>query len=92
MARDLKSRQEAEDRQQRRREQQAQSKDEILAAAEEVRVLLGDMLGLDERAKDKGVIVQPSEVVRDALVQAQLAEAQLAEAVAATRQGDQKGA
>lgn len=91
VARDLKTRQEAEDRQARRLQAQTQSKDEILLAAEEVRDLLNDLLVLDEAAKAKGVIVAPSEVVRDTLVQAQLAEAQLAEAVAATRQGDQKG-
>ncbi|ORY87461.1 hypothetical protein BCR35DRAFT_317717 [Leucosporidium creatinivorum] len=90
VARDLKSRQEAQDRHARQIAAQNQSKDEILAAAEEVKEVLGDMLKLDEGAKEMGVIVQPSEVVRDALVQAQLAEAQLAEAVAATRQGDQK--
>lgn len=84
-------RQEAEERQARRLQAQTQSKDEILLAAEEVCDLLNDLLGLDEGAKAKGVIVAPSEVVRDTLVQAQLAEAQLAEAIAAARQGDQKG-
>lgn len=50
------------------------------------------MLKLDEEAKRKGVIVAPSEIVRDTLVSAQLADAQLAEAVAASRHGTQKGA
>ncbi|KAK4057235.1 hypothetical protein OIO90_001730 [Microbotryomycetes sp. JL221] len=90
VARDLQSQQEAQARRERRLELQRQNKDAILVAAEEVRDVLNDMLKLDEQAKAQGVIVAPSEVVRDALVQAQLAEAQLAEAVAATRQSDQK--
>ncbi|KAK4048240.1 hypothetical protein OIV83_004945 [Microbotryomycetes sp. JL201] len=90
VARDLQTQQEAQIRRERRLELQKRNKDEILVAAEEVRDVLNDMLRLDEQAKAQGVIVAPSEVVRDALVQAQLAEAQLAEAIAATRQGDQK--
>ncbi|KAM0789324.1 hypothetical protein ACM66B_000160 [Microbotryomycetes sp. NB124-2] len=90
VARDLQTQQEAQVRRERRLELQRQNKIEILVAAEEVRDVLNDMLKLDEQAKARGVIVAPSEVVRDALVQAQLAEAQLAEAIAATRQGDQK--
>ncbi|KDE03683.1 hypothetical protein MVLG_05872 [Microbotryum lychnidis-dioicae p1A1 Lamole] len=90
VARDLKERQEAQQRQERRREMQARSKDEIVQAAEGVRDVLADMLAVDEELARTGVIVQPAEVVRDSLVQAQLAEAQLAEAIAATRPGDQK--
>lgn len=91
VARDLKTRQDAEERQQRRREAQSQSKDEMVLAAEEVRALLDEMLQLDEKAKAQGILVAPSEVVRDSLVQAQLAEAQLAEAIAATTRRDPSG-
>lgn len=91
VARDLKELQIAQERQARRREQQNKNKDAILSAAEEIRDVLRDILALDEEAKRNGVIVAPSEIVRDTLVSAQLADAQLAEAVAATRHGAQKG-
>ena len=90
VARDLKSRQEKEERQLRVAAADSQSKDEIISAAEQCRTVLGEILEDEEAAASKGVIVSPSEVVRDLLVQAQLAEAQLAEAVAATGSGEQK--
>lgn len=91
VARDLRTRQEQEDRKAIRDAAASRSKDEILTAAEECREVLSDILVSDEAAAARGVLVAPSEVVKDLLVQAQLAEAQLAEAVAATRAGEQKG-
>jgi protein phosphatase 1 regulatory subunit 37 len=90
VARDLKNRQEQEEQRARQSAAAVRSKDEILTAAEECREVLESLLKEDETAAGQGIIVAPSEVVRDLLVQAQLAEAQLAEAVAATRPGDQK--
>ncbi|KAI5474358.1 leucine-rich repeat containing protein 68 [Pseudohyphozyma bogoriensis] len=84
VARDLKTRQDAEDRRTRRQAAASKSQQEILTAAEECRTVLTELLVTDEEAAAKGVIVQPSEVMRDLLVQAQLAEAQLAEAILAT--------
>ncbi|GAA6018758.1 hypothetical protein JCM11491_003437 [Sporobolomyces phaffii] len=62
----------------------------MFAAAEETRDVVRSLLEVDQKAASQGVIVAPSEVVRDSLVQLQLAEAQLAEAFAATRQGEQR--
>jgi protein phosphatase 1 regulatory subunit 37 len=68
VARDLKTRQENEDRERRNAESASKSKDDILLAADECRVVLGDLLAFDVAAKERGVIVAPSEVVRDLLV------------------------
>ncbi|GAA5929164.1 uncharacterized protein JCM15063_004071 [Sporobolomyces koalae] len=62
----------------------------MFAAAEETRDVVREMLEVDRKAAQQGVIVAASEVVRDSLVQLQLAEAQLAEAFNATRQGEQR--
>jgi len=60
--------------------------EQILAAAGECGVLLGELV----QAAERGAATD-GEVVRDALVAAQLAEAQLAEAVAATPREDEGG-
>ncbi|GAA5879576.1 hypothetical protein JCM16303_003257 [Sporobolomyces ruberrimus] len=62
----------------------------MFAAAEETRDVVKELLEVDQKAAQQGVIVAASEVVRDSLVQLQLAEAQLAEAFTATRQGPQR--
>lgn len=92
VARDLKLRQDQEERRARTQAAAARSKDEILVAAEECLIVLDECLKSDEEAAKKGIIVAPGEVVRDLLVQAQLAEAQLAETVLASRAGEQKSA
>ncbi|KAL8292378.1 hypothetical protein RQP46_001844 [Phenoliferia psychrophenolica] len=83
VARDLKTRQENEDRERRNAASASQSKDDILLAADECRIVLGELLAFDIKAKAQGVIVAPSEVVKDLLINCQLAEAQLAETVLA---------
>ncbi|KAK4703652.1 protein phosphatase 1 regulatory subunit 37, partial [Phenoliferia sp. Uapishka_3] len=90
VARDLKTRQENEERMKRNAESASKSKDDIILAAEECRIVLSDLLSFDVAAKAQGVIVAPSEVVRDLLSQAQLAEAQLSETVLASTPGERK--
>ncbi|KAM0745905.1 RNI-like protein [Meredithblackwellia eburnea MCA 4105] len=90
VARDLKNRQDQEERVRQKELTASKTKDEIVTAAEECHVVLSDLLAFDVAAKAQGVIVAPSEVVKDLLVQAQLAEAQVAEAVAATAPGPKK--
>ncbi|GAA6058925.1 hypothetical protein JCM10212_002877 [Sporobolomyces blumeae] len=88
LAVNLEERQKADELEsQKRKERRVQGKT-IFAAAEETRDVVKELLAVDQQAASKGVIVAPSEVVRDALVQLQLAEAQLAEAFTATRQGE----
>ncbi|GAA5942946.1 hypothetical protein JCM1841_003610 [Sporobolomyces salmonicolor] len=90
LAVNLEARQLAEERQERRREERSRTQKDILAAAAEARDVVSELLSVDQAAVARGVIVAPSEVVRDALVQLQLAEAQLAEAFTATRTPDQR--
>ncbi|GAA5917738.1 hypothetical protein JCM5296_000954, partial [Sporobolomyces johnsonii] len=90
LAVNLEARQLAEERQERRREERSRTQKDILAAAAETRDVVSELLSVDQAAAARGVIVAPSEVVRDALVQLQLAEAQLAEAFTATRTPDQR--
>lgn len=91
LASTLEERQRAEERREQRRQETLRSQQDILAAAAETRDVVRELLSVDEAASAKGVIVRPSEVVRDALVQLQLAEAQLAEAAPTTRQGEERG-
>lgn len=90
LASTLEERQRAEERRERRLQETLRSQQDILAAAAETGDVVRELLSVDEAASAKGVIVRPSEVVRDALVQLQLAEAQLAEAAPTTRQGEER--
>lgn len=89
VARDLKTRQDQEERRARQNAAASRTKDEIFNASEECLTVLKECLAIDEAASSKGVIVSASEVVRDLLVQCELASAQLAE-ILAVRSGDQK--
>lgn len=89
VARDLKTRQDQEERRARQNAAASRTKDEIFNASEECLTVLKECLAIDEAASQRGVIVSASEVVRDLLVQAELASAQLAE-ILAIRSGDQK--
>ena len=88
----LEERQKAEELESQKRKDMTEQGRTMFAAAEETRDVVRELLEVDRQAAQRGVIVAPSEVVRDALVQLQLAEAQLAEAFDATRQGEQRGA
>lgn len=69
-----------EDRQSRAAAESLHSREDIIAAAAACQAVLEDMLQRDEALTAQGIVVSPSEVMRDLLVQGQLAEAQLAEA------------
>lgn len=87
----LEERQKAEELESQKRKDMSEQGRTMFAAAEETRDVVRELLEVDRQAAQRGVIVAPSELVRDALVQLQLAEAQLAEAFDATRQGEQRG-
>ncbi|GAA5984226.1 hypothetical protein JCM5350_002871 [Sporobolomyces pararoseus] len=90
LAANLEERQKAEELELQKKKEMKEQGRTMFAAAEETRDVVKELLEVDQKAALKGVIVGPSEVVRDALVQLQLAEAQLAEAFTATRQGEQR--
>ncbi|GAA5987902.1 hypothetical protein JCM10908_007265 [Rhodotorula pacifica] len=90
LASTLEERQRAEQRREQRRQENLRSQQDIFAAAAETRDVVRELLSVDEGVAAKGVLVRPSEVVRDALVQLQLAEAQLAEAAPTARQGEER--
>ncbi|GAA5839102.1 hypothetical protein JCM11251_003677 [Rhodosporidiobolus azoricus] len=83
-----------EERQRRRREEaelsQSTTQMDIFAAAAETRDVVAELLAVDQAAVAKGEAVEPSGLVRDALMQVQLCEAQLSEAVTGVRQGEQR--
>lgn len=91
LASSLEARQAAEERQERRRQAALRTQKDIFAAAAETRDVVAELLAVDQQAAAKGIIVAPSEVVRDALLQVQLCEAQLAEAFTGARQGEERG-
>ncbi|BGO92036.1 hypothetical protein NBRC10512_001011 [Rhodotorula toruloides] len=90
LASSLEARQAAEERQERRRQAALRTQKDIFAAAAETRDVVAELLAVDQQAAAKGIIVAPSEVVRDALLQVQLCEAQLAEAFTGARQGEER--
>ncbi|GAA5981633.1 hypothetical protein JCM11641_003924 [Rhodosporidiobolus odoratus] len=90
LASNLEAQRQAEQQRRQRREEEQQQQVDIFAAAAGTRDVVVELLGVDQQAAAKGILVAPSEVVRDALVQLQLAEAQLAEAFNGTRQGGQR--
>ncbi|GAA5913008.1 uncharacterized protein JCM6883_000487 [Sporobolomyces salmoneus] len=90
LAANLEERQKAEELEQQKKKEMREEGRTMFAAAEETRDVVKELLEVDQKAAQRGVIIAASEVVRDALVQLQLAEAQLAEAFAATRQGQQR--
>ncbi|GAA5851687.1 hypothetical protein JCM8547_001173 [Rhodosporidiobolus lusitaniae] len=71
-------------------EEASRAQGDIFAAAKETRDVVAELLAVDQEASKKGVVVRPSELVRDALVQLSLAEAQLAEAHVETRGGEER--
>ncbi|BGP16808.1 hypothetical protein JCM10213_004656 [Rhodosporidiobolus nylandii] len=75
---------------QKAREEAKQTQVDIFAAAAGTRDVVAELLGEDQKAASQGVIVKPSEVVKDALVQLQLAEAQLSEAFGSFRREEQR--
>ncbi len=83
---------EERERQRLRAVEASRSNDEILLAAEACKTILKDMISIDEANARGGVVVQPSELIAELLLQAQLAEAQLAEAVAASSHGTNRRA
>lgn len=91
LAVNLEERLRAEELEEQKKKERREEGKTMFAAAEETRDVVKELLEVDQKAAQRGVIVAPSEVVRDALVQLQLAEAQLAEAFNATRQGSQRG-
>ncbi|BGP25240.1 leucine-rich repeat containing protein 68 [Rhodotorula toruloides] len=90
LASSLEARHAAEERQERRRQAALRTQKDIFAAAAETRDVVAELLAVDQQAAAKGIIVAPSEVVRDALLQVQLCDAQLAEAFTGARQGEER--
>lgn len=80
------------ERQRRLRASERTSQGDIFAAAEETKEVVAELLGVDQAAAARGVLVRPSGLVRDALVQLQLAEAQLAEAAGGRSSVEEEGA
>ncbi|GAA5916140.1 hypothetical protein JCM8208_002221 [Rhodotorula glutinis] len=86
LASNLEARQQAEQRRAKRRDDALRAQGDIFAAAAETRDVVSQLLAVEQAAGAR----EPSEVVRDALVQLQLAEAQLAEAFSGARQVEQR--